>query len=135
MLRSSLGFHTLTLSLFLIGDEIYQLLDDFIEYNDKTGFLLMYRKNKDNKYIKYFPQKGNISFFPSDIKVYYNNKEKGIKWHIYDDCIHGMGYFLDVTINPKILANIHDYITAATYCDMNIAIINFNNEIKKYHHY
>ena len=131
MLRSSLGFHTMTLSLFLVGNEIYQLLDDFIDYNEKTGFLLMYRKNESGKYIKYFPQKGNISYLPSDIKIYYNNKNKGIKWHISDDCFHNMGYIVEVTINPKTLSNVYDYITAATYSDMNMAIINFNNEMKK----
>lgn len=131
MLRSSLGFHTMTLSLFLVGNEIYQLLDDFIEYNEKTGFLLMYRKNESGIYINYFPQKGNIPFLPTDIKIYYNNKDKGIKWHIFDECIHHMGYIVDVVINPKTLSDIHDYITAATYCDMKMAIIVFNNEMQK----
>ncbi len=131
MLRSSLGFHTMTLSLFLCRDMIYQLLDDFIEYNEKTGFLLMYRKNENNTYIKYFPEKGNIPFLPLDIKICYHNRDKGITWHIYVDCFHGMGYILEVIINPKILSNIYDYITAATYCDMNMAIINFNNKMKR----
>lgn len=131
MLRSSLGFHTMILSLFLVGNEIYQLLDDFIEYNEKTGFLLMYRKNETGIYIDYFPQKGNITFLPSDIEICYNNKKKGIRWHIYDDCFHGMGYIMEVIINPKTLSNVYDYITAATYSDMNMAIINFNNEMKK----
>lgn len=131
MLRSSLGFHTMTLSLFLIGDQIYQLLDDFIRYNEQTGFLLMYRKNESGKYIKYYPQKGNISYLPSDIKIYYNNRNKGIKWHIFDDRFHNMGSIVDVTINPKTLSDIYDYITAATYCDMKMAIITFNDEVKK----
>ena len=82
MLRSSLGFHTMTLSLFLTEYEMNQLLNDFIEYNEKTGFLLM-------------------------------------------------GYIVDVIINPKTLSDIHDYITAATYCDMKMAIICFNNEMAK----
>ena len=33
---------------------------------------------------------------------------------------------VEATINPKILAGISDYLTAATYSDMNIAITNFN---------
>lgn len=131
MLHSSLGFHTMTLSLPLFGDEIYKLLDDFIRYNEETGFLLMYRKNENDQYIKYFPQKGNISYLPSDIKIYYNNRNKGIKWHIFDDRFHTMGFIVDVTINPKTLSDIHDYITAATYCDMKMAIITFNDEVKK----
>lgn len=131
MLRSSLGFHTMTLSLFLVGNEIYQLLDDFIRYNEKTGFLLMYRKNENGIYIKYFPDKGKISFLPTDILIRYNNRDKGIKWHIFEECFHCMGYIVEVTVNPKILSGIRDYITAATYCDMNMAIITFNNEMKK----
>ena len=54
MLRSSLGFHTMTLSLRLAECEMYQLLNDFIGYNEKTGFLLMYRKNENGIYIKYY---------------------------------------------------------------------------------
>lgn len=130
MLRSSLGFHTMTLSLFLTEYEIYQLFNDFIEYNEKTGFLLMYRKNENGTYIKYFPKK-NPSYLPLDIKIIYNNRDRGIKWHIFSDCFHHMGYIIDVIINPKTLGDIHDYITAATYCDMNIAIICFDNEMKK----
>lgn len=131
MLRSSLGFHTMTLSLLLFGDEIYQLLDNFIEYNEKTGFLLMFRKNENGVYINYSPQKGNIPYLPSDIIIRYNNRNKGIKWHIYDNRIHSMGYIVDVIINPKTLSNIPDYITAATYCDMKMAIICFNDEMKR----
>lgn len=134
MLRSSLGFHTMTLSLNLIGDIIYQLLDDFIRYNEKTGLLLMYRKNEEGEYIKYFPEKGNIPYLPTDILIRYdikNNRNKGIRWHIYDGHFHYMGYILDVIINPKTLSNVYDYITAATYCDMKMAIINFNDEMRK----
>lgn len=130
MLRSSLGFHTMTLSLFLSECEMYQLLNDFIDYNDETGFLLMYRKNENGIYIKYYPEK-NMPYLPLDIKIVYNSKEKGIKWHIYSDCFHHIGYFIDVIINPKTLSDIPDYITAATYCDMKMAIICFNNEMEK----
>ena len=42
-----------------------------------------------------------------------------------------MVYIIEVTINPKILAGITDYLTAANYYDMNIAIINFNDSSKK----
>lgn len=59
MLRSSLGFHTMTLSLTV--REMHQLLNDFIGYNEKTGFLLMYRKNENGIYIKYYPEK-NVSY-------------------------------------------------------------------------
>lgn len=130
MLRSSLGFHTMTLSLLLVEHEMYQLLNDFIGYNEKTGFLLMYRKNENGIYVKYYPTK-NVPYLPSDIKIVYGNRDKGIKWHIYSDCFHYVGYIIDVIINPKTLSNIPDYITAATYHDMDMAIICFNKEMEK----
>lgn len=130
MLRSSLGFHTMTLSLRLAECEMYQLLNDFIGYNEKTGFLLMYRKNENGIYIKYYPEK-NVSYLPLDIKIVYNNKDKGIKWHIFDNRFNRRGYIVEVIVNPKTLSGIHDYITAATYCDMKMAIICFNNEMEK----
>ena len=40
-------------------------------------------------------------------------------------------YIVEVKINPKILGGIHDYLTAATYDDMEAAIINFNRESKR----
>ena len=42
-----------------------------------------------------------------------------------------MVYIIEAKINPKFLAGITDYLTAATYGDMNIAIVNFNDESKK----
>lgn len=37
-------------------------------------------------------------------------------------------YIIKATINPKILTGIIDYLTAATYSDMNIAIVNFESQ-------
>ena len=42
-----------------------------------------------------------------------------------------MIYIIEAIINPKILAGIIDYLTAATYDDMNVAIVNFNHESNK----
>ncbi len=134
MLRSSLGFHTMTLSLFLTEYEMRQLLNDFIEYKGNTEFPFLYRKNGDGIYIDYLPEK-NTAYLPTDITITYNHKnnrkDRGIRWHIFSDSYHHMGYILDVTINPKILGDVHDYITAATYCDMKMAIICFNDEMKR----
>lgn len=134
MLRSSLGFHTMTLSLFLTEYEMHQLLNDFIEYKEKNGFPFMYRKNGDGIYIDYLPEK-NTAYLPTDITITYNHREnrnnRGIRWHIFSDCYHHMGYIIDVIINPHTLSNIHDYITAATYRDMDIAIMCFNIEMEK----
>ncbi len=40
-------------------------------------------------------------------------------------------YIIEVTINPKILGGVEDYITAATYADMDKAVTNFNLEAEK----
>jgi len=131
MLRSSLGFHTMTLSLFLIGNEIKQLIKDFMEYAKNTGLLIMYRKNENKGYIKYHYSE-DLFLIPTDIKIYYKGKDKGIKWTIRNDnWFYNIVYDVEVTINPKILAGINDYLTAATYNDLKVAITNFNHECKK----
>ena len=127
MLRSSLGFHTMTLDMSLTELDTHKLLLDFMEYS-KTTALKMYRL-KDGEYITYSP---SPNYLPSDFKIYFNGKYKGIHWHIYsDDRFSGMVYIVEATINPKFLAGITDYLTAANYYDMNIAIINFNDSSKK----
>ena len=46
MLRSSLGFHTITLSLPLFdNNEAHQLITDFCTYREKVGNIEMYRIN------------------------------------------------------------------------------------------
>lgn len=129
MLRSSLGFHTMTLSLSLLNDEADKLLIDFSTYRENTRLIEMY-KNERNEPIIYYHKS---PIMPLKIDIYFKGKYRGIKW-----CIRASenpsvfsDYIVEVTINPKILAGIHDYLTAATYSDMNIAIINFNYESKK----
>lgn len=127
MLRSSLGFHTMTLDMSLTATDAHKLLLDFVAYS-KTKALKMYQL-KERKYITYFP---SPNYLPMDVKIYFDGKYKGIHWHIYvDDRFSGMVYIIETTINPKFLAGITDYLTAATYGDMNIAIFNFNDESKK----
>ena len=122
MLRSSLGFHTMTLDISLTNTDVHKLLLDFMEYG-KTTALKMYRY-KEDKYITYFP---SPDYIPTDIKTYFDSEDKGIHWHIYsDDRFLCMTYIIEATINPKILAGITDYLTAATYGDMDCAIANFD---------
>ena len=126
MLQSSLGFHTMTLDMSLTGTDVYKLLLDFIAYS-KTTALKMYRL-KEGQYITY----SSPNYLPTDVKIYFDGRDKGIHWHIYrDDCFSGMIYIIEAIINPKILAGIIDYLTAATYDDMNVAIVNFNHESNK----
>lgn len=127
MIKSSLGFHTITLDMSLTDTDVHKLLMDFKEYSE-TIALKMYW-NKEGKYVTYYP---SSDYLPTDMKIYFDGEDKGIHWHIYsDDRYLGLVYIIEVTINPKILARIIDYLTAATYSEMNGAIINFYYESKK----
>lgn len=119
MLRSSLGFHTLMLLLQLERKEISQLIKHFKKYSHDTGLLQMYIS--DGK--KYSEYTGKIS-----LHIKYNGVDRGIKWVIKRNSqqLAFKSYIIEATINPKILAGISDYITAATYDDMNGAIDKFN---------
>ncbi|RKI85384.1 hypothetical protein D7V94_23010 [Parablautia intestinalis] len=130
MLRSSLGFHTMTLCISLLYSEVDKLLIDFSTYRENTGLIEMYRKNEKNDPIIYYH---NENYLPLEINIYFKGKNRGIKWCIRSPkCPSNSPFYnIEVTINPKILAGITDYLTAATYSDMNIAIVNFNDESKK----
>ena len=119
----------MTLSLSLMQDEVYHLIRDFMEYGKKTGLIQMYRKNEQGTYIKYSCANNCISYLPRDIKVYLTREYKGIMWQIREeDYFYGSMYVVEAIINPKMLAGTHNYLIAATYGDMNIAIINFNDQ-------
>lgn len=111
MLRSSLGFHTLTLSYISFSSETKYLISDFKRYSKETGAIQIYEDH------------GNT-------RIKFLNRAKGIEWLIRSDVyLQNLGVAVDIietTINPKILGGIHDYITAATYDDMEAAIENFN---------
>lgn len=114
-MHSSLGFHTITLSILSWGSQTKQLTQDFVKYSQKERNLQMYPNKKGNWVIKFYPI------------------NMGIKWEICRDVwINGAEMFFDiinVTINPKILADTQDYITATTYQDMKVAVANFNHII------
>ena len=129
MLRSSLGFHTITLTLSLLYDEANQLITDFCTYRDKTGNIEIYRL-KDGKPIIYYPS----DHLPPEINIKFKDRyrygdgNRGIKWCIRKSewCNDFIDYIVEATINPKILADITDYLTAATYNDIDLAAANFN---------
>lgn len=127
MLKSSLGFHTMTLDMSLLEADTKKLLLDFMKYG-KTTALKMYQY-KDGKYITYYP---SPDYLPTDFKIYLEGRYRGIHWHIYsDDHFSGMVYIIEAIINPKILAGIIDYLTASNLCELNMAIVNFNCESRK----
>ena len=92
-----------------------------------ANLIKIYRINEKNESIKYYHSE---AYLPIEIKIYYEN-DIGIRWHIRADKRMWSFYIVEATINPKILSNTIDYITAANFSDFNIAMINFNDEIKK----
>ena len=130
MLQSSLGFHTMTLYMSLSMHNAQQLIMDFNTYRKNTGLIEMYRINERNKIVKYYPKE---YLMPLETNIYFKDRDRGIKWCIRSpECPSNSSiYIIEVTINPKILAGIADYLTAANYYDMNITIINFNDNSKK----
>lgn len=114
-LRSSLGFHTITLSApaLLLGGDTAELISDFKKYGRDSEAIQIYTDKQKNIVIK---------FYRHDI---------GIKWlirpNVYLEKFRMFIDIIDVTINPKILGGVHDYITAAAYDDMDAAITNFNS--------
>lgn len=116
-LRSSLGFHTMALSIPIFKQETKQLISDFKKYSEETGSIQMYSDQNENTVIKFL------------------RRNRGIEWRIrYNVWMNGFEQFcdiIDVKINPKILAGENGYITAASYGDMNVAIFNFNSISKE----
>lgn len=125
MLRSSLGFHTITLSLPLLANEANQLIADFCTYREKAGNIEIYRINEKNLPIIYYysnylmPLKTNIKFKGID---------RGIRWCIRESkrSHASSDYMVEVTINPKILAGVPDYLTASTYIIMGCVSASFD---------
>lgn len=129
-MRSSLGFHTMTLDIFLPYSEADKLLIDFSTYRKNTQLIQMYIRNEKNEPIIYYHKS---PFMPLKVEIYTKDKCWGIEWCIraYENPWGSSDYIIEATINPKFLAGITDYLTAATYDDMNIAITNFNFKSKE----
>lgn len=128
MLRSSLGFHTITLSLSISTNEASQLITDFCTYREKTGTIEIYRKNEKNEPIIYY----HSYYLPLTTNIKFKDKDRGIRWCIRESKkSESSGYIIEATINPKILAGVIDYLTAATYTIMGCAVGSFNNISKE----
>ncbi len=131
MLRSSLGFHTLTLFLPRTYAEMKQIMKDFQEYSDKTGFIKIFPVDNPRRTRRLVYDRGKGTIVKEVKRTYqidYYQADQGIKWLIrYNNWAKDFqSYIIEVTINPKILGGIHDYVTAATFDDMEAAITNFN---------
>ena len=112
-MKSSLGFHTIELSLQLSRRQSSDLEHDFYEYSHKTGKIKIYQSERGTE-------------------IVFIHRDMGIRW-----CITPKGNFenstdiLYVEINPKVLGRDVDYITASNYGDMNVAIPNFDRISKE----
>lgn len=136
MLRSSLGFHTITLFLKLTSEEAKQLMEHFQRYSKDTGLIKIFPLDNPRRTSRIVTDRGKatrIKEIKATYKVNYFQEDRGIEWLIrynnWSTDFHS--YIVEVTINPKILGGIHDYITAATYDDMEVAITNFDLESKR----
>lgn len=133
MLRSSLGFHTMTLILHLEMKELQRLIQHFLKYRENTKLIEIFQIDGTGNCSIYKPSSGSL-YLPLHLEIKCRDKEdRGIKWetkcNYWNDDFKS--YSVETTINPKILGGIHDYITAATYDDMEAAITNFNLEAEK----
>lgn len=133
-MRSSLGFHTLGLFLRLSREEVQTLIEHFCAYRECTR-LIRIRMCKfffggREEWSEYSPMySGTSIILPLNLRISYQDKDYGIKWEIRSDSQKDTykEYIVGVIINPKILGGIQDYITAATYNDIDAAINNFNS--------
>lgn len=136
MLRSSLGFHTLTFFLKLTSEEAKRLMEHFQQYSKDTGLIKIFPLDNPRRISRIVTDRGKakrIKEIKANYKVDYYQTDCGIEWLIrYNNwSADFQSYIIEVTINPKILGGVNDYITAATYDDMEAAITNFNLEAKR----
>ncbi|MCH5250557.1 MAG: hypothetical protein J1E98_11515 [Lachnospiraceae bacterium] len=132
-MHSSLGFHTMTVVLILKYNDMQQLIRDFRRYSQATGLIQIYHVDRNGKGIRYHPTKDKAYMLPTHLKITYFKEDRGIKWSIRcnTNIDSFRSYFVEATINAKILGGITDYITAATYDDMEMVIKNFNLESER----
>lgn len=138
MLRSSVGFHTMSLSLRLTRKDTEQLIKHFYNYCKQTGIIRMLivkeLPNGQNDYKEYSPKFcGTSLILPHKLEINFSGKNRGIKWTIrsYRRSEVYKEYGIEVTINPKILGgtdtqNKQDYITVADCNDMLAAVSKYN---------
>ena len=131
MLRSSLGFHTITLFLRLNYGEVEKLIKHFCTYRKHTGLIRMLipQPKPEKGWREYTPMyNGRRIILPLHLKIIYCGKDQGIRWVIRSDRRNEMysEYTVEATINPKILGGVTDYVTASNCNDLDTAIRKFN---------
>lgn len=133
-MKSSLGFHTMTIALRLTHTEVERLLKHLWMYQKHTGLIKMHMVKSlpegKQEYPEYRPMyNGTRLILPLMVHVLHSDhKDHGIRWTIRCDRRNDAykEYTLEARVNPKILGSVHNYITAANFGDMDVAIANFN---------
>ena len=78
--KSSLGFHTLLLSLKLTYKDAKKLLDRFYKYNEDTGRLLIYEDGKHEPVERYVDGKTYYETKMSYRIKFKGEEDKGFEW-------------------------------------------------------
>jgi len=126
----------MTLFLRVTDPEIESIIKRFLEYRENTGRIkILMAKSLPKREIEYreytpiYAYDGAVLLIPLELRITYLGPDRGIKWTIRAEQHREefKAYIVEATINPKILGGIRDYITAATYDDMDAAIANFNS--------
>lgn len=138
MLRSTIGVHTMSIFLQLSRSKMETLVKHFCKYRERTKAIRMFitqksSSGKETKYSEYSPRYSNGHLtLPSKLKIIYPGKDCGISWKLRCDTNNDTfkSYKVEAKINPKILGETQDYISAATYDDLQSAIGKFDLMVK-----
>lgn len=123
---SSVGYHTIAISMNLTDDEADKLLIDFKRYRDRTNEIYI---EGSKKY--------SVDPYGRHCEIKYLGQEKGIIWKIR---FSNQGYLLNdryitcsikAIINPKILVGENSYIIAANADYLEKIEKTFNEEAKR----
>lgn len=127
---SSLGFHTIELSLRLISDEALELLEAFkkskdVYLDENSGqYVYLYRCSSKYYYIRYRQMYKGISWI---LRYSGQSPEYMRPPMLYEDrCCT-----IKAKVNPKILLETTDYVTAADSSCLNKLMAVFNHEVAK----
>ena len=140
MTRTSIGFHTFTIFIRIIGGKnMKKIFREFENYRSETKAIDIYipkdEKDRMNDIREIRAITGmNKSPKPRKWRIDYTHDDrKGITWFLKYD-IHSTEYkeyIIEARINPKILAGIKDYITASDSSYMKMVEKRFNDEARK----
>ena len=118
MLRTSIGYHTISLFLRLSWEEADALMYYFQHYSKKTGNI---------EIIKDLPGLKNAYL------IRFIGKDRGVKWILhFNNTVKEFRYYgIEVVMNPKILADENDYVKASDETHLPKAIVAYNDLVKE----